>query len=301
MDAPPPAPDLEEVLTTNGAKLHVEHFRPQGPPGGALVSVHGFAAHCGLYRHVGAALAAHGIAVTQFDCRGHGRSDGRRGYVRRFDDYLSDLEVVMARARTVAGLSAQQPLALMGHSHGATVALDYVLSGRGKPDRLVLATPYLALKMRVPGYKRLLARLVGQVWPTLTMGNEIRPQDVSRNPAVIENFDKDPLVHRVATPRWYLEVLAAQARIIAAADRLHVPTLLLVVGQDRIVSTETALTFARAAGPRVTVRQYDTLFHELFLEPEREQVVTDIAAWLTAPPSQQSDVDQARVNVPGIL
>ncbi len=240
--------------------------------------VHGYAAHCGLYRHVGAALAGHGFAVTAFDCRGHGRSGGRRGFVRRFDEYLDDLQAVADRAQ---GLTPG-PLVLLGHSHGATIALDLVLRRKAQPHRLVVAAPFLALAMAVPGWKRVLGGAMASVWPTLAMANGIRAEDVSRNQTVLDNFWLDPLAHHIGTARWFAEVRAAQGRILAAAAQLRVKTLLITAGQDRIVSTEEALRFAAAAGPIVQIRRYDALFHELFLEPERDQVIDDIAAWLRA-------------------
>src|ERR1041384_744791 len=93
-------PDAEETLTTfDGLQLHVETFDATPPTRAAVVMVPGFSAHCGLFRHVPAALARAGFAVTAFDCRGHGRSEGRHGYVRRFSDYADDLGRVITRAR----------------------------------------------------------------------------------------------------------------------------------------------------------------------------------------------------------
>ena len=104
-------PDLEETLTTaDGLALHVERFHPAGAgPLAAVVMVHGFSAHCGAYRHVAGALADAGFAVTAFDCRGHGRSQGRHGYVQRFTDYDDDLHRVLADAvgRDAANVTAE--------------------------------------------------------------------------------------------------------------------------------------------------------------------------------------------------
>jgi alpha-beta hydrolase superfamily lysophospholipase len=41
-----------------------------------------------------------------------------------------------------------------------------------------------------------------------------------------------------------------------------------------------ALAFAQAAGPLVTVKQYENLFHEMFLEPERDVLIADIVRWV---------------------
>ena len=254
-------PTCEERLLAGSVGLHVEHFCPVGATRLVLVTVHGFGAHCALYRHVAGALRARGIAVTQFDCRGHGRSDGRRE------------------------LSPGVPWALMGHSLGGTIALDHVLRRQSQPQaaRLVAAAPWLELKMKVRMPTRAAAEVFARLKPTLTMGNGIKGEDVSRNPEVVANFFRDPLVHHVASAGWFAGVLRAQAALRAVAAQLQVPTLVLVAGQDRIVSSEATLVFAQAAGGMAEIRLYQSLYHELFLEPEREQVVSDIANWLLPP------------------
>jgi alpha-beta hydrolase superfamily lysophospholipase len=273
-----PAPDVEEVITAkDGLRLHCERFSAKGAPRAAVVMIHGFSAHCGAFRHVAGALAAGGFAVTAFDCRGHGRSEGRHGYVRRFTDFDDDLGLVLDSARAV---SPGLPLAVVAHSHGVTVTLDYLFRGAGSFDALVAAAPYLELKMPVPLYKRAIAPILGVVWPTLAMANQIEPQIVARDPAVWEEIRNDPQVRHVATPRWFAEVRATQARLRASAALLKVPTFMPIAGADRLVDPAASLAFARAAGSIVEVRVYDDLFHEIYFEPERDRVIADVVAWL---------------------
>ena len=271
-------PDREEtVQTADGLALHVERFHPVGPPRTNAVLVHGFSAHCGAFRHVAAALADAGHAVTTFDCRGHGQSQGRHGYVRRFTDYDDDLNRVLAHARADA---PDRPTVVVAHSHGATITLDYLFRGLGTVDALVVATPYLELKLKVPLYKRIASPILGALWPTLTMWNEIQPETVSRSPEVCKEITTDPLVHHVATPRWFNEVRATQARLRASASSLKVPTFMAVAGADRLVDPAASVAFAQAAGSAVELKVYDQLFHEIFLEPERDVVIGDIVRWL---------------------
>jgi lysophospholipase len=134
--------------------------------------------------------------------------------------------------------------------------------------------------MKVSAPKRAAANLAAHVLPTLTMPNGLTAENISRNPLVLAGFDKDPLVHHVATAGWFMATLRAQARIRLQAKELHVPTLLLLAGGDRIVANEASFAFAREAGDLVEVRSYDRLFHEMFLEPEADVVLADIATWL---------------------
>ncbi len=272
-------PDLETTLAREGLLLHLEHYRPRTEPQLSLVMVHGFSAHCGLYRHVGTTFADQGIAVTQFDCRGHGRSQGRRGHVDDFGDYLEDLGAVAAWARE---RYPALPWVLLGHSLGGTISLAFLLEGqsRAAPEALVLVAPWLKLQMKVGAPKRLAANVAARVLPTLTMDNGLRGENVSRNPLVLAHFDHDPLVHHVATAGWFMATLRAQARIRARAGALRARTLLLLAGADRIVANQANHAFAQAAGTVVEVHEYPGLFHEVFLEPEAPMVLADIARWL---------------------
>jgi alpha-beta hydrolase superfamily lysophospholipase len=274
-------PDVQTKLERDGFALHVEHYRASGEGCLSLVIVHGFGSHCGLYPHLGRGMAARSIAVTIFDGRGHGKSGGQRGHVDDFADYLGDLAAVVdwARAR-----SPGIPWALMGHSLGGAIAAAFVLDGvrAEKPSRLVLAAPWLKLRMKVPASKAVAARLAARLAPRFSSPNGLRAENISRNPEVVARFNLDPLVHHLASAGWFMTTLRAQARLRSQAGSLKTPTLILLAGQDKIVANEASLAFARAAGSAVSVRTYDPLFHELFLEPEASQVIDDIATWLVS-------------------
>ena len=281
-----PAPTAEEtIVTADGLSLHVERFVPSAPPSGALVMVHGFSAHIGNYRHVAKAAADAGLAVTLFDYRGHGQSQGRRGHVDRFSDFVADLDQAIAGARALwPGI----PLSLAGHSHGALISVAYLLEPGDRHGRLtrpgdirslVCVAPFFAVRMPVPAIKRALARPLGRLWPTLAMGNGIKGAEISRTPEVQTGFYTDPLLHHVATPRWFNEVRATQAWALANARELATPTLILMAGEDRLVSNEATQAFAQAAGPIAEVKRYDKLFHEMFLEPEHAEVIADLVRW----------------------
>ncbi len=268
-----------ELSVADGTVLHLSHHAPVGPPRGGLVMLHGFAIHSGRHREAAAVFARAGLSVTAFDCRGHGLSTGRRGYVRRFADYLDDLDAVIESARETDG---ELPVAVMGHSQGGTIALDYALRNPSRLSALMLASPWLALKLKVPVWKLALSGVAGRVWPTLTMGNELSGEITIRSPAVRARWVNDPLAHHVATPRWFNEVRTAQAYILGHPSTLQVPTFMGVSGDDRLVSTEAALSFARTCPAVVQVKVFEHAFHELFMEPNFESIVEDFASWVVA-------------------
>lgn len=268
------------LTTPDGTQLHVERRSPPaGTACGTLILLHGFSVHSAPYRHVAETFAAAGLNVVALDCRGHGRSTGRRGYVRRFKDFQDDLHLVVEAAQ---GWFPGVPIGLGGHSHGALIALDYALSGRAPVAALALASPYLGLRLAVPRWKTAMSGVVGRLWPTLTLGNELTLEVTTRVPAIRAQRADDPLAHHVATPRWFNEVRVTQAHILGRAATLRVPTFMALAGDDRLVDTQVSLAFAQAAGPIVQVQLHPEAYHELFFEPNWHQIVEQLASWVVA-------------------
>ena len=133
-----------------GVGIHWERSDPAGDPRGVVLVSHGYAEHLGRHAEVTRALRDAGYTVHLLDCRGHGQSGGKRAHVDRFDEYLSDLELFLARVKEQAG---DKPVFLLGHSHGALIAARYLLD---KPEAVrgaVLSSPYFRLKLQVSPLK----------------------------------------------------------------------------------------------------------------------------------------------------
>ena len=280
-----PPPQREDLLqTADDEWLHLEHFGPTGAPRAVIVFTHGFSSYGAPFRHVAQAFVEVGCAVTLYDARGHGHSTGQRGYVRQFADYVDDLARVVTRARQpFPGV----PFALIGHSQGGAITLDYLLSGTGAdrplPVCAVAATPMLEIIVPIPWYKRVVNAVLGPLFPRIAVPNGITADMVSRNDVIRAAFARDPLVHHVATSQWFKTAEDAERRIRASASRLSVPTLLLTVGQDRIVSARAQDDFAAAAPPHLLQQhRYPELYHELFMEPERDRVIADVVSWVVS-------------------
>jgi alpha-beta hydrolase superfamily lysophospholipase len=227
------------------------------------------------------------------DLRGHGESGGTRGFVRRFGDYLEDLRAVLADATVaLAGLpgapaaspppQAQRPI-LLGHSMGGLVALQFALAYPDSLRALALSSPFLGLKLAVPGWKRTLGLVASVLAPKLRMPSGLNPADLSHDSEVGRSYAADPLVTHEATARWFTETTAAQADVWVRAGRVRVPTLMQVAGDDRIVDAAVSQTvFDRLGAVDKNLTVYPGLFHEIFNEAEadRRRVLSDLTSWL---------------------
>ena len=268
--------EVEFWTAADGARLALRRALPAARPRGSLVLLHGFGDHAGRYAGVAAWFVEHGLGVYALDQRGHGRSPGKRGHVSRFAQFLSDV----AALRKLVAQEQGGPQLLLGHSFGGTVVLRYLETDPEGLAGAIVSSPFLAVAMRVPRWKTAMARALEGVLPALPVQTGLDLAYLSTDPAVGQRARSDPLYHRVMTPRAYREVLAAQAAVVAEGRHIGVPLLLLLAGDDRIVSRPAAEAFARSLAGDVTVKVYEGFYHEIFNEPHRARVFRDVEPWL---------------------
>ncbi|HSW03134.1 alpha/beta hydrolase [Aquabacterium sp.] len=274
---------MQSLHTSDHLPLHLRQWQLADGARGTVLIVHGLGEHIGRYPHVAAHLNRCGWHVAGYDQRGHGASGGPRGAIATDDSLLADLALVIDATRQRHG----GPLVLLGHSMGGLVVGRFVAEGlSAKPsswwrpvDALVMSSPALDPGMNL--FQKMLLGVLGPLAPNLAVGNGLNPGWVSRDPAVVAAYKKDPLVHDRVSPRLVRFILDGGASVIAQAPRWRVPTQLLYAGADRCVAPRGSAAFAAAAPNAVLQHQrYEGLSHEIFNEPEQGRVLADLAAWL---------------------
>ena len=272
----------QTVRTRDGMAL-VRRDWPSAGARGTIVIVHGLGEHIGRYAHVAARLNASGWSVVGYDQRGHGQSPGEQGRLATGDDLLADLAAVIVDVRAATSGS----LVLLGHSLGGLVVARFAAGALESPppvwqrdiDGLVLSSPALDIGMTTG--KRVLLATLETLAPNLGIGNGLDVGAISRDAAVVAAYRADPLVHDRIAPRLARFLADAGPAVLALAPRWRVPTLLLYAGSDRCVVPAGSAAFVAAAPPSlVTARVFPALFHEIFNEPERDEVLGVLTAWL---------------------
>ena len=133
--------------------------------------------------------------------------------------------------------------------------------------------------------QRLLLAVLPRIAPNLRIGNGLDPHYLSHDPAVVERYMKDPLVHDRISARLALFIAQAGAATIACAPSWTLPTLLMYAGEDKLVSPAGSRAFAEAAPPAVVSSTcFDALYHEIFNEPKpgNAAVFARLKEWLDA-------------------
>jgi alpha-beta hydrolase superfamily lysophospholipase len=268
-----------------GVRIVYDVWTPGTPPlapraRGVVVLAHGYGEHAARYDHVARRFGAAGLVTYALDHRGHGRAGGKRVRVRHMSEFVTDFRSLVAIATTEnPGL----PRIVLGHSMGGGIVLAYGAQYPGEYDLMVLSGPAIAAHTGVSKSKALLGKLVGSVLPDLPI-EQIDPDAVSRDPAVVADYKADPLVYRGKIPAGIGKALLVVGQTKPAlAAKITVPLLVVHGGQDRLVSaTGSERLVACVASGDVELKIYPQLYHEVFNEPERDRVLDDVTDWIVA-------------------
>ena len=261
-----------------GIEIFWQSWTPS-PVRAVVVLAHGLSEHSGRYGWTAEQLAARGYATFALDHRGHGRSAGARALIDRIDNAVADLDQLVDAA---SGAHPDSPLFLLGHSVGGCISIAYAVRHQDKLDGLLLSAPLAALEA-ASLLERVAGHVLSRIAPKLGV-IDIDSTTVSRDPAVVRDYDSDPLNHRGKLPaRTVHELASTVARFPEDVARLRLPILLMHGTDDRLVPIAgTEMVDERCRSEDQTFIRYDGLYHEILNEPERDRVVADIADWLDA-------------------
>lgn len=264
-----------------------------------LILIHGAGQHGGRYDHLAAEASARGWTVVAVDLRGHGRSGGVPTHLDRFEDYLSDLDVILNHLQL-----DDRRTALLGHSLGGLVSVRFVQTRRPQLGALVLSSPLLALRVEVTQLKRAVGRLCALIAPRTRFRTGVREADLTTNAHALQQRREDPLSRRSVTAGWYFEVLDAVCEAWQATDALSLPLLLLQGDADQIVDPEAPYRWLpRVASTDKTLQVLTDQLHELFNEPDWHITADEVLNWLerriSAPAAATAPPQILRARLPG--
>ncbi|MCV7056476.1 alpha/beta hydrolase [Mycolicibacterium gilvum] len=261
-----------------GVRIVYDVWTPESDSRGVVVLAHGYAEHARRYDHVAARFAESGLITYALDHRGHGRSGGKRVYLRDITEYTGDFHTLVGIARNA---HPHLKLIVLGHSMGGGVVFTYGVEHPDDYDAMVLSGPAVNAHDSVPAVKLVMAKVLGRIAPGLPVEN--LPADaVSRDPQVVSDYENDPLVHHGKLPAGVGRALIAVGETMPARAAAITAPLLVVHGdKDRLIPVAGSRQLMECIGsPDAHLKVYPGLYHEVFNEPEKELVLDDVTSWI---------------------
>lgn len=265
-----------ELASADGTRLAYRAW-PHPQATHTFAVAHGLGEHSGRYEAFARAMGARGMATYAVDLRGHGKSEGQRGHVDSWNQWTDDIAAFVS---LVEGQASGEVIPV-GHSFGGAAMLSTTLAGKLKnARRFVVSSPALRLKATVPGWKVSLGDFTSRVVPRVAMSNEVDPTTVSRIPEVVEAYRNDPLVHSMISSRMFTEWRRAAEDILARADQIAIPFLILAGDADRLVDPSGSEQLHAKCQAKSTLHMLPGRYHEPFNDLGSEEVFDIIASWV---------------------
>lgn len=253
-------------------------WTPLTAPRAVLLIVPGFNSHSGYFGWPAEQVSVLGFKSYAVDLRGRGKSDGERFYVQNFDDYVSDVEGLLAIAKAEhPGL----PIFVLGHSAGGVVSCAFAYLHEDELAGLICES----FAFQVPSPDFVLAALKGisHLAPHAHV-LALKNKDFSRDPAVVAQMDADPLIaHETQPTKTVAEMVRADEQLKQDFPDFSLPLLILHGTADAVTRHEGSQYFFDHAGSNdKTLKLYKDHVHDLLNDVGRETVMNDITEWLEA-------------------
>lgn len=240
---------------------------------GIILIVHGIAEHLGRYEYVKDKLLEGGYGVYRFDHRGHGKSSGRRGYVKSFSSFIKDVDCLVDMIKAE---HKELPVYVLGHSMGGLITAQYGIEHSDKINGEVISgapTSYISFKTKLQSIK----------FPYFFKGQVPNAFNdfISRDTKVVEAYKNDKFVLKITSVKLNLELASACSKIKKNLDKYKCPCLILHGKDDKIVPCRNATNFyEKISSKDKELKTYDGLYHEILNEACRDDILSFICKWL---------------------
>lgn len=262
--------------------LFVRQFQ-KGEDSLSILLVHGALEHSGRYEDLIHFLMGSysNISLTVYDHVGHGKSGGKKAYVKDFDQYVLDFLKI---SETFFNKKSSKHIILC-HSLGGLIALSGILLPRFKISYplhgLILSSPCIRPHVVLRSFSYSLAEKINLLSPKLHLPMIYSGKDLTSDILRANDFETDPLIPKFMSAGMLKAIFDAGERIKGESYYLNTPSLFLVSGDDKIVDSRSTLRFTQGIEKKyLKLKYYEHLKHELWNEKDRFIIFEDMKLWI---------------------
>jgi alpha-beta hydrolase superfamily lysophospholipase len=276
---------IEEQQAGDGYRWKYRKYHTPGTPRGIIIFIHGIQSHAGWYENSCLHLSQAGFQVYFLDRRGAGVNAEDRGDTPSFRRLLDDLaEFLAAVPRTTphGHTVARLPVFLAGISWGGKLAVALERRHPGLIDGLALLCPGFFSRVRPTLWQRLGIFFSRLFRPRRKFPIPLNdPELFTASPRWHQFLREDPLRLHHATARLFVESLRLDGYLRFSTKYVHVPVLVLLAGEDRIIRNDKTKAFVgKFATPDKQIIEYPAAHHTLEFEPAPHPYLHDLQAWM---------------------
>ena len=275
--------EQQKTFTTSDGTELFYRYRPakDGSTDKAIVLFHRGHEHSGRLMYLADELGLDDFAFFAWDARGHGNSPGARGDSPGIATSVADIQDFMHHIAHHYHI-APENTAVIAQSVGAVLVATW-LHDYAPPIRCaVLASPAFSVKLYVP-FARSGLKLLHKLRGNFFVNSYVKAHYLTHDTARQEDFKRDPLIVRPISVRILLGLYDTAERIVADAQAITTPLLLLISGDDKVVHHQPQHDFYNHLGSHYKARHIlPGFYHDTLGEAERERAFALIRPFIRA-------------------
>lgn len=267
-----------QYTTSDKLKLHKNSWTIDNPKA-VLILVHGLGEHSGRFEYVQLAKDFNdaGYDMVSFDHRGSGRSDGLVAHIDRFTQLTEDLAMIAEAEKP-----NDVPFILLSHSLGGLIATRYLIDHKDHPfDMAIFSAPAVKADDSMAPLLRKIAPIISKFFPKLPAA-KLAQDMISKDPAVRDRYQADPLIYKgkIRARKGY-EVMKSMEYVMNRFEVINLPILVMHGADDKITDPiGSQMLYDGASSNDKTLKYFVGLYHEIFNEPERREVIDFTIDWI---------------------
>ena len=266
----------ENLKGSSGLKLHIRSWPATGNARAVVVVCHGVNSHGGQYLWSGEQFAKAGFAAYALDLRGRGKSEGERLYVDTVAEYVDDVAATIELAKS---RNPGLPVFLLGHSAGGVVSATYTLDNQKELAGFICES--FAFQVYAPGFALAAIKGLSHIAPRLPV-LKLPLEAFTRDPDALAALKADPLIANENQPAATVAALVrADERLMEEFPNIRIPVFIMHGTADKATVPAGSQVFFDTVGAKdKTLKLYKDHFHDLLNDTGKEQVMSDIVAWI---------------------
>jgi len=242
-----------------------------------VLLIHGMGEHCQRYNPIAGSLNQAGYTVCSMDLPHHGRSDGKKGHIDSFDLFQ---QAVLSLYQRVKQSYPDKPLFILGHSMGGLITTRFLINHQDKFEGVILSGPAIEFPELPPKWQVSLITGIAKIFPQAGM-IPVDSNLVSRDPAVVEAYNQDPLINsNKLSAKLLVGFMKTMDEVKQKAQVIHLPIMMMHGTADKLTAPSgSQWLHDNIVSQDKTLRLYEGLFHEIFNEPEGEKIYQEVIEW----------------------
>lgn len=244
-------------------------WESDGQAKAVIAIVHSAYEHHRRYAWLIEEFRSSGFHIVSGDLPGHGEvALHKQAHDEDFQSYSNYIDQLIE-----ASLSYNLPVFVMGHGFGATLLMNLLQKKSIECAGVILTSPWLHLQVHASKLSSALANM-GKLAENVKSTHDVTIKQLTRNYDVYTQDKDDELYNTTITLKWYRELQHLLKVTATKQESIQdVPVLMMSAEQDKITDPSFAKQWLQKQHlSEIQYKEWKNCFHDLFHEPEREEV-----------------------------